>query len=196
MLIKQAVLEGLVAGRISLAFRRWKRPTVRAGGTLRTGLGVLAIEAVDEVGDVDLSETEAHLAGFPSLAALQENLDNQRDGTLYRIALRYAGPDPRDALRSTARLSASEVAELRERLERWDASSRVGAWTVRVLQGIAENEGLRAAELAKSLDLDAEWLKVNIRKLKELGLTESLSPGYRLSARGSALLRFLVVEGR
>lgn len=30
--------------------------------------------------------------------------------------------------------------------------------------------------------------KANVRKLKELGLTESLEVGYRLSARGRALL--------
>lgn len=33
--------------------------------------------------------------------------------------------------------------------------------------------------------------KVNVRKLKSVGLTESLEIGYRLSPRGTALLRLL-----
>ena len=49
MLIRRNVLESIRAGRIRLAFRRWKRPTVRAGGTLRTAVGVLQIEAVDRL---------------------------------------------------------------------------------------------------------------------------------------------------
>ena len=34
MLLKHVTLEGIRDGRITLAFRRWKRPTVKAGGTL------------------------------------------------------------------------------------------------------------------------------------------------------------------
>ena len=61
MLLKQRVLEGIAAGRITLAFRQWKRPTVKPGGSLRTPIGVLAIEAVDIVEEEDISEQEAHL---------------------------------------------------------------------------------------------------------------------------------------
>ena len=41
MLLNRRALDGIAAGEIDLAFRRWKRPTVRAGGTLRTRAGVL-----------------------------------------------------------------------------------------------------------------------------------------------------------
>jgi hypothetical protein len=33
--------------------------------------------------------------------------------------------------------------------------------------------------------------KLDVRKLKELGLTESLRPGYRLSPRGETVLGWL-----
>ncbi len=56
MLIKQKFLDGIAEGRISLAFRRWKRPTVKAGGSLRTIIGVLAIEAVDVVTDKSITK--------------------------------------------------------------------------------------------------------------------------------------------
>ena len=51
--------------------------------------------------------------------------------------------------------------------------------------------GSRAADLARQLGRDKDWLKVHIRQLKELGLTESLEVGYRLSPRGEALLAHL-----
>ena len=43
MLLRMAALERIVRGEISLVFRRWRRPTVRTGGSLRTAVGVLRI---------------------------------------------------------------------------------------------------------------------------------------------------------
>jgi hypothetical protein len=39
--------------------------------------------------------------------------------------------------------------------------------------------------------LDTHAFKLNVRKLKNLGLTESLGTGYRLSPRGAAVLERL-----
>jgi Mn-dependent DtxR family transcriptional regulator len=44
--------------------------------------------------------------------------------------------------------------------------------------------------LARRMKMERPAFKINVRKLKELGLTESLEVGYRLSALGEALLRF------
>ncbi len=44
------------------------------------------------------------------------------------------------------------------------------------------------AELAASIGRERAAFKTDVRKLKELGLTESLGTGYRLSPRGRALL--------
>ena len=49
MLIRRPVLDGIVAGEIDVAFRRWRRPTVKTGGTLRTVVGELAVVRVDEI---------------------------------------------------------------------------------------------------------------------------------------------------
>lgn len=46
MLLKNSILKRIKAGEITLAFRKWKRPTVKTGGTLRTSVGVLAIDRV------------------------------------------------------------------------------------------------------------------------------------------------------
>ena len=66
MLIKRDHLEGIKAGRVSLAFRRWQRPTVRAGGKLRTTVGELAIDAVDIITDGEITDIDARHAGFSS----------------------------------------------------------------------------------------------------------------------------------
>jgi predicted transcriptional regulator len=72
-----------------------------------------------------------------------------------------------------------------------DARSSHGAWTRRFLKLIAASPGRRAADLAASIGWDVPTFKAHVRKLKTLGLTESLEVGYRLSPRGADLLRGL-----
>ena len=55
-----------------------------------------------------------------------------------------------------------------------------------VLGLIADRPGTRAPDLAASLGRETARFKADVRKLKELGLTESLEVGYRLSPRGRA----------
>ena len=187
MLIRRADLDGIVEGRIDLAFRKWKRPTVKAGGTLTTVVGVLAIDAVDAVDEAEITDDDARRAGFADRAALLERLSG-RDGTLYRIVLRWAGEDPRVQLRMQAELSDAERAEIQSRLDRYDGASRQGPWTARTLRLIRDHPAALAADLAEKASWERAWLKTNVRKLKALGLTESLKKGYRLSPRGEAFL--------
>jgi hypothetical protein len=65
---------------------------------------------------------------------------------------------------------------------------RMGDWTYAVLAAIAANPGLRAPDLAESFGRETAPFKRDVRKLKELGLTESLEIGYRISPRGQAVL--------
>lgn len=187
MLIKLQDLRGIQEGRITRAFRRWKRPTVKAGGTLKTAVGILAIEAVEEIREAQITRQDALKAGFASRKQLLEALPARGSGKLYRIELTYAGADPRNELRRQARLSTDEVEQLRERLRRWDERSTCGPWTLAALDVIAAHPARRAAELAEEIGLETSRFKQNVRKLKELGLTESLEIGYRLSPRGKAL---------
>jgi hypothetical protein len=182
------MLEKIEAGRVTLAFRRWERPRVLPGTRMRTGIGLVEIEAVDPVERAELTEADAAAAGLPSLADLLRRLDQREDGTIYRVRLRPAGPDPRVALRQRAELGEAELAEVRARLERLDAASGRGPWTREVLELIARCPEVRAADLAEGLGLELLPFKRDVRKLKELGLTESLEVGYRLSPRGAAVL--------
>lgn len=192
--IRRPVLDAIAAGTVTLAFRRWDRPWVRVGGTQRTPVGVLEFTAVDPVDEDDLTAEDARAAGFPDLPAL---LRAQRgDGQLYRVALRLAGPDPRVALREERRLTAAERAEIDARLARMDRASAHGPWTAAVLELIAQNPGVRAPDLAARMRRETLPFKRDVRKLKELGLTESLEVGYRLSPRGRAYRAGITDTGR
>ena len=190
MLLTTKHLEGIAGGKIKLAFRKWKKPTVKAGGRLRTHIGVLAIHAVDQISESDISNRDAKLAGFASRADLLKDLQ-PRDGLLYRIRLSLAGPDERVALRMQREISNDEWPALRQKLERLDARSVHGPWVVNFLSVVATNPGILAATLATSLGLERNWFKDHMRKLKELGLTESLEIGYRISLRGETVLKRL-----
>lgn len=185
MLFERRLREGVQDGSITLAFRRWKRAQVTAGGHYRMGGGLLAeVTSVEIVQDVaDLTDEDARAAGFPDRAALLTDLDARGIEPIHRLALRLVdAPDPRDVLASTNRLTPEEVAALSARL------ARMGPWAERTLELIAERPGVRAGDLAPEVGQDVARFKLNVRKLKALGLTISLETGYRLSPRGHAYL--------
>jgi hypothetical protein len=185
------VLDAICDGRVDLAFRRWERARVRPGSRLRTAVGVLEVENVEVVERASLGDDEARRAGFESTEDLLAMLDERDRGEIHRIELRYAGADPRLELRAKADLSESELGEIARRLERLDEASRHGPWTRAVLELIAKKPEVRAEDLAAELGREKLPFKRDVRKLKELGLTISLSPGYRLSPRGEAVLKRL-----
>lgn len=186
MLFKQRFLDGIAAGRVTLAFRCWRKPTVKAGGTLHSAVGLLAIDEVAAIAPGSLKAADAVAAGFADLAALRADLASQREGQLYRIRFRLLGADPRIALREDAAFTAEQLKTLLVKLARLD---KAGAWTRDTLQIISDHEGRRAGDLAEMLGRDKDWLKLHIRKLKNLGLTESLGTGYRISPRGRRVLQ-------
>jgi DNA-binding MarR family transcriptional regulator len=187
MLIRPDELAGIRAGEIDLAFRRWDRPRLKVGTRMRTGIGLVEVTSVDAVPQRALTAEQARRAGAPSLAALRQALAARPDRPIYRVGLRYAGADPRAALRDDVPDDA-EIARLRDWLDRLDRSATTGAWTRDTLRIIDENPAVRAPELAAALGRDTPSFKRDVRKLKERGLTESLDIGYRLSRRGAAVL--------
>ena len=188
MLFRRRSLDGIRAGEITLAFRRWDRQRARAGGRQRTVVGELAIDSVEPVDRGAITAEEALRAGHASLDELFGELDARGDAQIWRIELHWAGDDPRRLLREQADLDAAELERLRARLERFDSASRHGPWTRATLELIAARPETRAEDLAASVGREKLPFKRDVRKLKELGLTESLLVGYRLSPRGRALL--------
>lgn len=191
MLIRPAELEAIRRGEIDLAFRRWDRARLLPGTKMRTAIGLVEVTSVEQVAVSSLTAADARRAGSPSKAALLALLEPRADRPkhpVFRVGLRYAGDDPRIALRSSAELGDDERAQLNARLDRLDASSRHGDWTHEVLALIAAFPARRAPDLAEMRGLETVVFKRDVRKLKELGLTESLDVGYRISPRGQTLL--------
>jgi hypothetical protein len=186
VLLNTATLERIRAGEITLAFRRWKRPTLRAGGSLLTPAGRLAIGAVERIDISDVTSADARKAGFASVAELASALD-YRDDPLYRVEVGPLTADPRVALRETPPVYA-ELSAIVARLASMDTRA-ARPWTVETMRLIADRPGVRAGDLARALGEERLRFKANVRKLKALGLTRSLEVGYELSARGRAVLR-------
>ncbi|MHB2266759.1 ASCH domain-containing protein [Aliihoeflea sp. PC F10.4] len=188
MLFRAAILEKIARGEVTIAFRYWRRPTVKAGGSLRTSVGELAIESVERCEPADISERDARAAGFDEKSQLLAELDQRADSKLYRITFHFGRADPRVALREQDHLKPAEIEKIARTLDRLDGSAQSGPWTQQVMRMIADQSGITAGKIAAVLNVEKNALKRKIRKLKELGLTVSLHRGYRISARGKAVL--------
>ena len=109
-------------------------------------------------------------------------------------ALPEAGTDPRIALRADADLSTQALAGILEKLARMDAAAD-RPWTHATLALIGERPAVLAARLAAAMGLETAPFKARVRRLKALGLTESLEVGYRLSPRGRTVFEALRPDG-
>ncbi|MDP1731596.1 MAG: hypothetical protein Q8L54_10570 [Devosia sp.] len=92
MLIKRDVLEAIKRGEITLQFRRWSRPSVKPGGTLKTKVGLLRIGRMDEMDPDDVTEADVRRAGFGDIADFRAWLKSMKEGPLFhRIEVGYFG---------------------------------------------------------------------------------------------------------
>ncbi len=189
MLFEKRFWGGIADGSVTVTFRRWRKTVAAAGRTNRTPGGLVLVESVDLVEPGTISDADAVRAGYRNAAELVADLRGEPGGPVYRVQFRLVeGGDPRDALASSGSLSETDVADIQRRLVRLDAASKTGPWTMATLRLIEQKPGVRAVELATELGREKEPLKLDIRKLKNLGLTLSLETGYELSARGRAFL--------
>jgi hypothetical protein len=187
VLFRREELDLLAEGGVVPTYRRWAAPRAKVGATQRTQVGVVRFEAVTKVTAASIKAGDARAAGWKSRDVLLRRLAG-RPGRIYRIDVVRVGDDPRIELRNRVP-EGDDLAELAARLEQIDARSRSGPWTMAMLELLAANEGVRAEDLATGQGREKKAFKLDVRKLKELGLTESLLVGYRLSPRGRAFLR-------
>ena len=190
MLLKNKTIEGIQSGKITLIFRRWKKAGVKKGGTQMTQLGVVGIEDVKIVTEDEITDRDAKKAGFNSRDELLSDLYD-RDEDIYKIKVHWVGEDPRKALRTNDKLSKKELDDIIGKLQKLDENSQRGKWTQLYLQMIHDQPNTHAQILAEQIGLIIPTFKPWVRKLKALGLTESLRPGYRLSPRGKKVLAAL-----
>jgi hypothetical protein len=190
VLFERRLREGISAGTITMAFRRWRRSQVVAGGRYRTGADIVEVESVDVVAVADITLNEARAAGYVSPEQVRADLRGPADFPVYRIRFRRTDEaDPREQLAAADDLDREQIADLNRRLSRMDTTGGRGPWTIATLTAVADNPGVSAATLATDAGIDRATFKQDVRRLKELGLTSSLTTGYRLSPRGESYLR-------
>ncbi|MFT3834556.1 MAG: hypothetical protein QM711_14760 [Micropruina sp.] len=188
MLLPPKIASGVREGTVTLAFRRWRRPDVRPGSEFRTSAGVVRVDAVETIDPDRISDADAVRAGHPDAGSVLRRLAGEADWPTYRVTLSWAGEDPRIALRGDDTLTDADVAALDLRLDRLDRASSHGAWTLATLELIRRRPHTRAPDLAAELGRERDPFKIDVRKLKNLGLTISHPVGYEISPRGLAYL--------
>ena len=190
LLFKKAFWDGLTGGAVTVTFRRWTKPHVRAGGRYRCHpIGVLEVDEVTRVTVSGIGEDDAQRAGFASRAALVEYLQElgplDEDTEVFRVVLHYGGDGDRVPAALETTVSDEEAARIAAKLARMDGEA---PWTMKTLRLIARRPRVAASQLAASLGRETAPFKVDVRKLKKLGLTQSFEVGYEISPRGRAYL--------
>jgi hypothetical protein len=190
LLFKKAFFAGLQDGTITLTFRRWQKPHVRPGGRYRCHpIGVLEVDKLELVTVAQIRDTDAPAAGFATrdaLVAYLAELGPLDDATaVYRVELHHGGDGDRVELALADQLTADDIATIRAKLARLDRDEK---WTQKTLSIIAKHPRIAASQLAKKLGRETLPFKVDVRKLKKLGLTQSFEVGYEISPRGRAYL--------
>lgn len=190
LLFKKAFFAGLQSGDITVTYRRWQKPHVRPGGRYRCHpIGVLEVDKISLVTVETIRDADALAAGFATRDALVgylAELGPLDDATpVYRVELHHGGDGDRVEVALDDQLTADDIAAIRAKLERLD---RDEPWTKKTLAIIGKHPQIAASQLAKKLGRETLPFKVDVRKLKKLGLTQSFEVGYEISPRGRAYL--------
>ena len=190
LLFQKRFLSGIVSGAITLTFRHWPRARVKPLGRYRVHpIGVVEVAGVERIRVAEISDKDAHRAGFDNRDDLLAYLKPAARGwfgpatEVFRIEMRYAGDGDWVPLSREDKLSAEDVAEIDRRLARFD---REAAWTRQALRIIQQHPRVAASKLAARIKRDKDAFKADVVKLKKLGLTQSFEVGYKLSPRGEA----------
>ncbi len=200
LLFQKRFHAGLQSGAVTVTFRNWDKARVKVGGRYRCHpIGVLEVDEISKVKVRDITERDAERAGFASRNELIEYLSGPpgrelgADTELFRIALHHGGDGDRVAIALDSKLSGEDVETIRKKLDRLDADQ---PWTMKTLRVIERHPQVAARILAKKLGRERDPFKVDVRKLKRLGLTQSFEVGYEISPRGRAYLDAIATKGR
>jgi len=187
LLFKKPFFAGLQSGDITVTYRRWQKPHVRPGGRYRCHpIGVLEVDKIQLVTVATIRDADALAAGFATrdaLVAYLAELGPLDDATeVYRVELHHGGDGDRVQIALDDRLSADDVAAIAKKLD------KLGDWVQPTLKLIEKHPRVAASKLAAKLGRETLPFKVDVRKLKKLGLTQSFEVGYEISPRGRAYL--------
>jgi hypothetical protein len=193
LLFQKRFHEGLVGGAITMTFRCWAKPHVKVGGRYRCHpIGVLEVDAIDLVQLREVTAADARRAGFATRDELLAYMAQARyekpltdASPVYRVRFHHGGDGDRVSLALEDDPTADDIATLKEKLARMDKHE---PWTQKTLSIIEKHPRVAASKLAAKLKRDTAPFKIDVRKLKRLGLTQSFEVGYEISPRGRAYL--------
>ena len=193
LLFKKRFHQGLVDGSVTLTVRVWDKPHVKPAGRYRVHpIGVVEVDAIARVPFGSLTEEDARRAGFINLNELTEYAKPVAKGPLtaqtlvFKIDLHHGGDGDRVPLALDTTLDRAAIEGLCKRLARMDSK---GPWVRQTLTLISRRPKVAASKLAASIGRQTAPFKIDVRKLKKLGLTQSFEVGYGLSPRGQAFLK-------
>lgn len=94
MEFSQELREEVLSGRITVSFRLWQRPKVKAGGRYRVADGQIEVDSVELVSFSAIDETDVRLSGEADLESLRRRAAHAGpigdDTLLYRIEFHVA----------------------------------------------------------------------------------------------------------
>lgn len=173
--------EGILKGRVTVSFRNWKRPQAAVGGIYRLRpRGAVRVTSVRAVRVADIAADDLGRAGFTSAAAVAAFLRLPESATVTRIEFELTA-EP--AAKPPPSLGTEAVIARLLAIDRRSAAP----WTAAMLALIRKHPATRAGDLAAAMGWETPPFKANVRKLKALGLTQSLETGYRLTELGERI---------
>ena len=113
---------------------------------------------------------------------------------VYRVELHHGGDG--DRVEIALERSAHARRHRRDPREARRASIATNRGRQKTLAIIGKHPQIAASQLAKKLGRETLPFKVDVRKLKKLGLTQSFEVGYEISPRGRAYLAAVPAEAR
>ena len=133
----------------------------------------------------DIEPDDLRRSGFDSVAAVAGFLRLPQSATVTRVEFELT-EEP--AAKPPSELSVDEVVT---RLRATDRRS-AAPWTADVLALIRAHPATRAGDLAPAMGWETPLFKANVRKLKGLGMTQSIETGYRLTDLGERVAALMV----
>jgi len=172
--------EKIKTGAITVSFRDWKTLNVQKNKIYKSyNLGLLKILDVSFKKLADIPLYEMKKSGFRSFQDFRDSFEESARRTVdfksdsaVKIEFEYLGDEIEDKKRLMGKVTAMELFEIRQKLLTLGGNSG-SCWAVKILLDLEKKGPLRIEDLEKSIKIEPDAIKMNMRKLKELSLISS-----------------------
>ncbi len=193
------------AGRITLTFQPWETLRVLRGKIYRAHqLGLLRVLDVDFRKLAEITPDELKRCGYESREQFEEefqilaerDVDFDRERAV-RIEFEYIGEDIENYKKAMGNVKDSELYDLKEQVLIADQKS-ANPWLIKALKILREkSDYMHSKDLEKKLNVPADRIKKNMKKLKAMNLiTSNQRKGYGITPLGVKVLRTITAEKR